>query len=152
MAALLCLTAVGRPAVAAEDGPGHGGSVSGSVRLAAADGTVVPGQGVQVSLTCEPGAFKQVGRSDDHGAFSLSGVPAGRCTLATDVQGFRARKVAVTVLGHSAVQLRLEPEPIYAGVLVTGEESAAPPVEQLPLQELNRHRPACEADEEGEPR
>jgi hypothetical protein len=161
MAALLCLTALGQPAVAAEVGdpavavedgrPGHGGSVFGRVRLTAADGTVVAGQGVQVSLTCEPGDFEQLGHSDEHGAFSFSGVPVGRCTLATDLQGFRARKIAIAVDGRRQVQLQLEPEPIYAGVLVTGEESAAPPVEHLPLQDLNGDRPTCEAGEEGEP-
>ena len=110
---------------------GPSATVVGTVMLTAADGKTFPGEGARVTLTCAADAATRTEVSDEHGAFRVVNVCAGRCSIQADVQGFSAPPVSVVTIVDQAVvaDLHLGITPLRCGVIVKG--SAAFETERL---------------------
>ena len=100
---------------------GQTGTVLATIRTTLPAGEIVAIPGVKVTVTCGSGAaLSKV--SDEQGQVQLTHVPAGSCSLDTDVQGFRPVSTAFEVAGPDRIDLplSLELEPMYTGLMVTG--------------------------------
>jgi hypothetical protein len=97
-------------------------TVMGTLTLTAADGTTFFGEGVRVTLACAADATTRTEVSDERGAFRFVNVPAGRCSIEAEVQGFSAPSVSVVTVADQAVvtDLHLEVTPLRSGVIVNG--------------------------------
>lgn len=106
------------------------GTVVGTVRTTLPAGEIVAIPGVRVTITCGTGAaLRNV--SNEQGQVQFAHVPAGRCSLETDVQGFRQVSIHFEVPGTQRIDLpvSLELEPMYTGLMVMGpplKESLGP--------------------------
>jgi hypothetical protein len=114
LAALVPLSAVG--------GVSPGATIVGSVTLTAADGETFPGEGARITLACAADRTTRTEVSDEHGAFRFSNVPADRCSIEADVQGFVAQPVRVVTAAGQVVEsdLHLGIAPLRVGVNVGG--------------------------------
>lgn len=111
-----------------------GGGVRGSVLDAAGDGVV----GASVSLIDTEGDVVATGRSEESGAFTLTGVPEGRYTLTGAGRSFDPVAVGVDVPGAGTVECLLR---LPQRARLTGRVSAAPggaPVPQALATLLDR--------------
>src|SRR5262249_41733549 len=99
------------------------GSVTGAVLVMGADGQPLVMPGVPVALGCGPQADR-TGVTDDRGEFRFSDVPAGTCTLAADLEGFKsaAVQVEIRVAATTSARLQLSVEAINDEVTVTGDD------------------------------
>jgi Ca-activated chloride channel family protein len=87
-----------------------------------------------VTVTC--GSVARTAKADASGAFSIGGLPAGKCTVAASAAGFvsRATGVTVTAGGNAAVSLALSAQPV--------PKVAPKPVEVLKKEAPMRRQPA----------
>ena len=101
---------------------GPSATVVGTVMLTAADGKTFPGEGARVTLTCAGDAATRTEVSDEHGAFRVVNVSAGRCSIQAEVQGFSAPPVSVVTIVDQVVvaDLHLGITPLRSGVTVKG--------------------------------
>jgi hypothetical protein len=104
------------------------GAVSGTVTLTAADGSTWAGDGARVALACGADMVTRTEVADRHGAFRFLNVPAERCSIETDVQGFVAQRVTVVIAAEQAVaiELHLGVAPLRVGVNAGGTTPVPP--------------------------
>lgn len=102
------------------------GTVVGSVHVTMPDGEIIAIPGVRVTLTCGDDTLSNV--SNEYGQFQFTQLPAGRCALVTDIQGFQPVSAAVERTGteRTDVPLSLEFEELYTGLMVTGGSPGVP--------------------------
>ena len=112
--------------MAREERSGNVRDVTGNVTLTSVDGAMVPANGARLTLSCETEQAPRVEVADALGGFRFERVPKDGCAIVTDLQGFRSEKVAIKAAETSELQLRLELEPVFAGVTVGGVTAAAP--------------------------
>lgn len=106
--------------------------VTGVVSVPAPDGQPFVVPGVTLTLTCG-GGEPTIEISDERGEFRFTGVPAGDCTLAAGLQGFKPETKSVVVKAGetSEVALQLGLETLHEEVTVRAEggAEAANPIE-----------------------
>jgi hypothetical protein len=97
------------------------GIVSGTVSLPEPDGQPVVVPGVTLSLACA-GMEPRSDTSNELGQFRFADVPAGACSIAAELQGFKSATKAIAVKpGEAAdVNLRLDVQTLHEEVNVTG--------------------------------
>jgi hypothetical protein len=115
-----------------------GATIVGTVTLTAADGTMWPADGARVVVACAADGTMRTAVTDDHGAFRLPNVPADRCAIEAEVQGFLAQPVTVVTAAQQVVgiDLHLGVVPLRVGVHVGGTTPRA----ELGVR-LRPHRP-----------
>ena len=115
---------VGFAAVTMAQTPAQGedveAGVGGDVTLTAADGTTVPASGVRLILHCAAEPSERLEISDEAGAFRFERVPAAGCAISTNLQGFRSETAAIETARTADLRFRLEVDPVFASVTVTG--------------------------------
>src|SRR5258708_2028312 len=97
------------------------GVVSGLVSLPGPEGQPVVVPGVTVTLTCAE-VQPAIEISDEQGRFRFAQTPAGDCSIAADLQGFKsaAKAIAVRANEETGVTLRLDLEALHEEVTVSG--------------------------------
>jgi len=114
--------------------------IAGEVTLTAADGTTFPAGGVRLSLKCTSDPLPRLETSDQTGAFRFAGVPAIGCRLSTDLQGFRSETAEIDTASAADLRFRLEVDPVFAAVTVTGGPAAHIRAACRALREAARRR------------
>lgn len=96
------------------------GTVTGTVQTSD-EGEPMAIPGVRVTLTCGHESPSTV-ISDEQGAFRFDHRASGECRLDTEVQGFHATSLSLSRIAPEPadVRIRLEPQPLSTGLLVTG--------------------------------
>jgi len=107
---------------------GLGITVVGMVTLHDAEGVAMPAEGARIELTCESGSDVMAAIADEHGRFAFSNVPAQRCSVRGDLQGFDGP--AANVVGvpgdRITADLNLEAVPLSVGVRIDRAAANAP--------------------------
>ena len=114
-------------------------TVMGRVTLTDADGGTFSGEGVRVTLACAAEGTARTEVSDERGAFRFLNVPADRCSIVADVQGFLGQPVDVVTVADQVVatDLHLGIAPLRTGVNVAGTG---------PFQPAKRLRRSCRSN------
>lgn len=113
---LAALVAVGALGAA---GAQHG-AIAGTIGLTDAEGEILSASGVRLTVSCDGTDISRAVVSDERGEFRFTDLPAGSCTIVTDLQGFVPAIAHATVVADDTVTLKLalHTVPVRAGILV----------------------------------
>lgn len=96
--------------------------------------------GASVTLLRPGGTVIASAATDEGGAFSCSGVPAGTYHIRASADGFAARELAVTVGRGETLRIVLEPAAVYTRVTVSASRGAADDAASSPYVALVKDR------------
>jgi hypothetical protein len=105
-----------------------GATLIGRVSLTAADGRRFPAPGTRLTLTCATQSAPLIETSDETGKFRFGHARSDTCEIVAQLQGFRSTSTAVVMLDQEItnVELHLDVEPVFTGVMVTGKPPSTP--------------------------
>lgn len=118
------------------------GTVSGIVDVVGPDQQPFVVPGVTLTLTCQASPAPLVSVTDDSGAYRVTDVPTGTCTIIAEMQGFQSTTKAVTIepWHDTDVPLRLGFNTLREDVTVTGKaaviDTSSAPTDRLETRTL----------------